>query len=376
MVDVRLGDLFASQAQTLVNSVNCVGVMGKGVALEFKKRFPEMYADYVERCRRGKVKLGEPYVYPAMVGQWVLNFPTKDHWRSVSRLDDIVRGLEYLKAHCKEWGIQSLAVPPLGCGNGQLEWRVVGPTLVKHLKQLDIPVELYAPHGTPEDELRPAFLEGEGEAGNSNGHSRPASRIEPAWIALVDVLFMIEREPHHWPVGRTTFQKLAYFATESGLPTGLRYQRGSFGPFSSELKGLITRLANNGLIREERLGSMLRVRVGPTYRDARRAYVEELRPWRPIEDRLADLFLRIQRTNQAEIAASVHFAAKQLAESQDERPSEIDVLNAVIEWKRRRRPALDTDGAAAAIRHLGMLGWIDAAPSDDLPVDEESLVGV
>jgi O-acetyl-ADP-ribose deacetylase (regulator of RNase III) len=376
MVDVRVGDLFASQAQTLVNTVNCVGVMGKGVALEFKKRFPEMYADYVERCRRGKVKLGEPYIYPDLVGQWVLNFPTKDHWRSVSKLDDIVRGLEYLTAHYKEWGIQSLAVPPLGCGNGQLEWRVVGPTLVKHLAQLDIPVELYAPHGTPEDELQPAFLEGQADAGSSDGHSRPATRIEPAWIALVDVLFMIEREPHHWPVGRTTFQKIAYFATESGLPTGLRFQRGSFGPFSSELKGLITRLANNGLIREERLGSMLRVRVGPTYRDARRAYVEDLRPWRPIEDRLADLFLRIQRTNQAEIAASVHFAAKQLAESQDERPSEIDVLNAVIEWKRRRRPALDTDEAAAAIRHLGMLGWIDAAPSDDLPVDEESLVGV
>ncbi|MEW6459483.1 MAG: macro domain-containing protein [Bacillota bacterium] len=148
MVKVLVGDLFQSKAQTLVNTVNCVGVMGKGVALEFKKRFPDMYQDYLARCARKEVKLGRPYLYKSLFPPWILNFPTKDHWRSVSRLEDIVRGLEYLLTRYEEWGITSLAMPPLGCGHGQLEWRVVGPTLYRYLSRLGIPVELYAPHGT------------------------------------------------------------------------------------------------------------------------------------------------------------------------------------------------------------------------------------
>jgi O-acetyl-ADP-ribose deacetylase (regulator of RNase III) len=84
MVVTMVGDLFRSEAQTWVNTVNTVGIMGKGVALEFKKRFPDMYDDYVERCRRGEVRLGKPYLFKRSTTPWVLNFPTKDHWRSVS----------------------------------------------------------------------------------------------------------------------------------------------------------------------------------------------------------------------------------------------------------------------------------------------------
>jgi hypothetical protein len=89
MLKALIGDMFASQAQTLVNTVNCVGVMGKGVALEFKKRFPAMFDDYLARCGRKQVRLGEPYLYRDLGGAMVVNFPTKDHWRSSSRLADI-----------------------------------------------------------------------------------------------------------------------------------------------------------------------------------------------------------------------------------------------------------------------------------------------
>ena len=149
MSNVRIleGDLLKSDMHALVNTVNTVGVMGKGVALAFKKRYPDMYRDYVKRCDRGEVRLGEPYVYRAD-DHLIVNFPTKRHWRSVSRLSDIEAGLDYLERHYKAWQIKSLAVPPLGCGNGQLEWRVVGPILLRHLKRLEIPVELYAPHGS------------------------------------------------------------------------------------------------------------------------------------------------------------------------------------------------------------------------------------
>ncbi|MDE2696227.1 MAG: macro domain-containing protein [Chloroflexota bacterium] len=154
---VRTGDLLESDAQTLVNTVNCVGVMGKGIALDFKRAFPMMFEDYVKRCAAGEVRLGEPYVWRpvdvqrgipdcAPTGErWVLNFPTKGHWRARSRLSDIADGLDWLEAHCEEWGIESLAVPALGCQNGGLRWDDVRPLLVERLSRLGIPVELYAP---------------------------------------------------------------------------------------------------------------------------------------------------------------------------------------------------------------------------------------
>src|SRR5438477_12854925 len=98
MISVLSGNLFESKAQTWVNTVNCVGVMGKGVALGFKERFPEMFADYEERCQRGEVQLGRPYLFKQLVEPWILNFATKHHWRQVTNLNDIVRGLKCLKS--------------------------------------------------------------------------------------------------------------------------------------------------------------------------------------------------------------------------------------------------------------------------------------
>src|SRR5215203_855097 len=107
-VRVTIGDILDSHAQTLVNTVNTEGVMGKGIALQFKRRFPAMYDDYVQRAELGEVQLGKPYIFKGVDG-WVINFPTKEHWRSLSRLDDIIAGMEYLKAHYHEWGVTSLA---------------------------------------------------------------------------------------------------------------------------------------------------------------------------------------------------------------------------------------------------------------------------
>ena len=105
MVKILIGDIFNSRAQTLVNTVNIVGVMGKGIALEFKNRFPEMFNDYKRRCDAKDVKLGRPYLYKTIDGPWILNFPTKDHWRSVSKLSDIIEGLQYLERNYRKWEI-------------------------------------------------------------------------------------------------------------------------------------------------------------------------------------------------------------------------------------------------------------------------------
>lgn len=139
------GDLFESGMQTLVNAVNCRGVMGAGIALEFRERFPEMYKDYRARCKRGEVTIGVPYVWNAEGPPYVLNFPTKDDWREKSRVRPIVNGLTSLHARYREWGIESLAVPALGCGLGGLPWETVEPILVGFLSLLPIPVQIYRP---------------------------------------------------------------------------------------------------------------------------------------------------------------------------------------------------------------------------------------
>ncbi len=365
MVKVQIDDIFKSKAQTIVNTVNCVGVMGKGVALEFKKRFPDMYSDYVARCERREVKLGQPYLYKSLAHQWILNFPTKDHWRMATKLDDIVRGLDYLVAHYKEWGIVSLAVPPLGCGQGQLEWRIVGPTLYHYLSQMRISVELYAPYGTPALELQHDFLQ---------SSEMPAPKwIKPAWVAVVEIVRRLEEQPHHRPIGHTVFQKIAYVATEMGLPTGLEYGQGSYGPFSPDLKKLETRLTNNGLISEKRYGRMIMISSGRTFPDARKAYMKDLNLWDSVIERVVDLFMRMD-THQAELAATVLFSARHLVKPDQGRVSERDVLCAVFNWKKRRRPQLEYADVAYTIRNLAALGWLEVKASDDLPLPEEEFL--
>lgn len=371
MVTTKTGDLFDSQAQTLVNTVNCVGVMGKGVARAFKERFPEMYYEYVRLCEARRVRLGEPYLYRQLTGPWILNFPTKDHWRSVSKLSDIVEGLEHLEKNYKQWGIISLAVPPLGCGQGGLEWRVVGRTLYRHLSRLDIPVELYAPHGTQPFELTAEFLApGSTEIQPKPFSSPPPSRIPSSWLALVEIVDRVVSEPYHWPVGRITFQKIAYFATEAGVPTGLTFKKGSYGPFSTELKPMISKLVNNGLMEERPLGKMIAVCPGATFRDARKTFESELVQWNDSIDQVADLFMRI-RTQQAEIAASVVFTARTLLKSDAHDLTESDVLQSVLQWKINRNPPLKAEEVAQTVRHLNMLRWINLTPSD-LPIPTEA----
>jgi O-acetyl-ADP-ribose deacetylase (regulator of RNase III) len=158
MFRVLIGDLFESQAQVLVNAVNCVGVMGKGIAVQFKKRFPAMFEDYARRCDQKLVRTGEPYLYRDISGAQIVNFPTKDHWRSPSLLVDIERGLDYFAARTAAWGVASVALPSLGCGNGGLEWSKVGPLIYRKLQCLPIDIEVYAPYGTHLQQLTQNFL--------------------------------------------------------------------------------------------------------------------------------------------------------------------------------------------------------------------------
>jgi O-acetyl-ADP-ribose deacetylase (regulator of RNase III) len=357
-----VGDLFQSSAQTLVNTVNCVGVMGKGVALGFRQRFPDMYREYVDLCERGEVKLGRPYLWRSVVPPWILNFPTKDHWRENSSLEAIVAGLEYLEEHYRDWGIESLAVPPLGSGLGGLDWRIVGPTLYQHLARLDIPVELFAPIDVPKEQLTLDFL----TQVPTEVNGRP--RLGWAAVAVGTIIERLHAQPYTPPVGRIVVQKIAYFLTQAGVPTGLKHVQGSFGPYSPEFADLRRRMINHGIIEEQRMGPLIAATPGRTLGDAQQVHADELGEWDDAIDRVVDLFTRLRTARQAEVAATVHFAANELRERNGLEPTELQVLEFVRQWKGRRQPPLTDTELALAIRGLNALGWVSIPASESLPV--------
>lgn len=143
------GDIFSSPAQVLVNTVNTVGVMGKGVALEFKKRYPEMFKSYERVCDKKQLEVGKLMLWKG-AEKWVLMFPTKKHWRNPSKMEYIEAGLKKFTDTYIEKGITSIAFPRLGCGNGGLDWEEVRPLMERYLKRLSIPVYIYV--GTYQDE--------------------------------------------------------------------------------------------------------------------------------------------------------------------------------------------------------------------------------
>ncbi len=366
-MEILIGNILASGAQTLVNTVNCVGIMGKGIAAEFKKRFPDMFKDYVARCKRKEVRAGVPYLFKiGMFPTQIINFPTKTHWRAASRIENIEKGLIILSRKYKEWGVESIAIPPLGCGNGQLLWESVGPLIYKYVSKWDIPVKIYAPYGTPPYQLKIEFLSKESNLKQSASGMRILQKINPAWVALVEIVYRIEQQKYHMPVGRTIFQKIAYVATALGLPTELNHIKSSFGPYSSQLNEVKKRLANTGLIQEEKMGRMYRVLPGLEYSAVRSKYLREINKWDDLIDKTADLFLRLD-THRAEIVATVLFVEREI--NKNGTATENDVLDKVMEWKIKRRPPLDKIEVAETIRNLGTLGWFKVKPSAKLPID-------
>lgn len=153
---LKRGNLFDSNAQTLGNAVNTVGIMGAGIAKEFKLRYPEMFADYKQRCAEKRVLVGEPYCWkPAdEAAPWVILFPTKQHWRNPSQIKWLESGLQYLNENYKEWGIRSLAMPALGCSLGGLDWKQVRPLMERYLGEMEVPVEIYEPLPNDKEQTR------------------------------------------------------------------------------------------------------------------------------------------------------------------------------------------------------------------------------
>lgn len=235
------GDLLTADVDALVNTVNCVGVMGKGIALQFKRRYPAVFMAYERACKRGEVQIGQMFVVPT--GQldgpkYVINFPTKKHWRSPSKIDYIERGLVSLRKVIRDYRISSVAIPPLGAGSGGLDWKAVEPLIVQALTDLDdVDIRLYPPSA----QLRTV-------AGKTN--------VRMTWgrAVLVDLLqsYVARRaavEPWEDQFGAShlEIQKLMYFANELEPRLRLNFKPGRYGPYSEQVRHLIQEMEGSYL---------------------------------------------------------------------------------------------------------------------------------
>ena len=227
MIEFKVGDILAEDVEALVNTVNCVGVMGRGVALQFKRAFPENFDAYAERCKRKEMKPGEVFVFEtANLGspRYIINFPTKRHWRGKSRMADIESGLKSLVEEIKERGMRSVALPPLGSGLGGLDWnREIRPLLARSLAELSqVHFVVFEPGGGPEDRRA--------------NRSTDVPRMTPARAALVVLMDGYIRVLLDPEITLLEVHKLMYFMQAAGEPLKLRFVEGIYGPYAENLR--------------------------------------------------------------------------------------------------------------------------------------------
>jgi O-acetyl-ADP-ribose deacetylase (regulator of RNase III) len=265
MISFLQGNLLESQAEALVNSVNTVGVMGKGIALMFKEAFPENFHDYAEACERKEVRVGRMFVTEnqALEGpHWIINFPTKKHWRQPSKREWIIEGLKDLRRVIQEHNIRSIALPPLGSGNGGLDWRDVRPVIQSFLGDLEgVDIQVYEPTEKYQNVAKRTGVE----------------KLTPARALVAE---MIRR---YWVLGiECTYlevQKLGWFLERTIHSLGfedhlkLHFTADKYGPYSERLRHLLNALDGTYLHCDKRLSD-----AGPSdtiwFNEQRREYVD------------------------------------------------------------------------------------------------------
>jgi len=230
MIEYKTGDILAEDAEALVNTVNCVGVMGRGIALQFKKAWPENFKAYAAACRRDEVQPGRMFVFETREltnPRYIINFPTKRHWRGKSRIEDIEAGLEALAEEIRRREIKSIAVPPLGAGLGGLDWVQVRKRIEAGLRGIDdVRVIIFEPGGVPS--------EGRGR------RSKKVPKMTPGRAALVGLIQRYLDGLLDPSVTLLEVHKLMYFMQEAGEPLRLRLAKGPFGPYAENLRHVLS----------------------------------------------------------------------------------------------------------------------------------------
>ena len=222
MISHTLGDISRADAVAIVNAVNCVGIMGRGVALQIKKKFPRNFKAYKTACERGEVQPGKMFVFETNMftnPKYIVNFPTKRHWRNKSRMEDIETGLEALVDIVRRYKIRSIAIPALGCGNGGLDWSEIRPRIETALRTIpNLQVTIFGPDSAAvKTKSRNAQVITLGRAALVALMNRYLNGLMDPFVSLLEV------------------HKLMYFMQEAGEPLHLRYVKGIHGPYSENL---------------------------------------------------------------------------------------------------------------------------------------------
>ncbi|MBM4093819.1 MAG: macro domain-containing protein [Planctomycetes bacterium] len=346
MIEEGKGNLLEAEAEALVNTVNCVGFMGKGIALQFKQAFPENYDAYHRACDAGEVQPGRMFVFrtnSVVDPKYIINFPTKRHWRGKSKIEDIEAGLASLIEEVRRLGINSIAVPPLGCGLGGLRWSKVRPMIAQAFEQLpDVHVFLFAPHGDPDAKAMPV-------------HTKVPN------MTLARALFIKLMEQYLGLAYRLTLlevQKLAYFLQESGEPLKLKYVAHIYGPYADNLNHVLQAIEGHFT----------------------RGFGDSPKPDRDIEllpgaveaanaalDPNSESYCRLQKVGELiegfetpygmELMSSVHWVA---CHGDQPAKDEASAVAAVHGWNDRKRTMFQPAHIAVAWRRLAEARWLPA----------------
>lgn len=230
MIEFKQGDILSADVEALVNSVNCVGIMGRGIALQVRNAYPENYNAYRAACRHHEVEPGRMFVFETgqMTGvRYIINFPTKRHWRGKSRLPDIEAGLVALLDEIQKRRIRSIAIPPLGCGLGGLNWRDVQPRIVRALEAVpDVRAVVFEPSGAPDVK---AMVK-----------SAKVPKMTPGRAALVGLMDRYLAGLMDPFISLLEIHKLTYFMQEAGELLRLRYVKAPYGPYAENLRQVLT----------------------------------------------------------------------------------------------------------------------------------------
>lgn len=229
MIRTTTGDILKSETEALVNTVNCVGAMGRGIALQFKQQFPANYKAYAAACEREEVQPGRMFVFDTgelTLPRYIINFPTKRHWRGKSRIEDIKAGLLALADEVRVRGIRSVAIPPLGSGLGGLNWAEVKP-LIEHVFSTltDVDVQIFEPRDAPAD-----------ERANRSSEVPTMTAGRAALVALMRRYLGALLDPS---ISLLEVHKLMYFLQVAGEPLRLRYVKAPYGPYAENLRHVL-----------------------------------------------------------------------------------------------------------------------------------------
>ena len=348
MIEYKTGDLLAEDADALVNTVNCVGHMGAGIALQFKKVWPENFRAYAAACRNGEVQPGRMFVFETRElasPRYIINFPTKRHWRSKSRPGDIEAGLEALVAEIRRLDLGSVAVPPLGAGLGGLPWKEVRKRIEEKLGALTgLRVVVFEPDGTPE------------HARGTRTKRKP--KMTPGRAALLALMDRYLAGPLLDPfVSLLEVHKLMYFMQETGEPLRLKMAKGSYGPYAENLRHVlnaiegyyVTGYGAGGDAPDKTLEL-----VPGAVEQAKSALEKELGTRQRLE-RVADLVEGFESPFGLELLATVHWTVTREGATSDE-----EAADRTYRWaphKRRFRP----HQIALARRVLAEQRWLEPA---------------